>query len=90
MIIFNCPEIVWRVVLTDEAKNRLSLRAEMKVPGEAWLEWEIQQQSDGPYLKQTATFRPKGVLGRLYWYSLVPCHFFVFRGMIHKLVAPKP
>lgn len=84
------PLDFWRVVLTDEAKNRLSLRAEMKVPGEAWLEWEIQQQSDGPYLKQTATFRPKGVLGRLYWYSLVPCHFFVFRGMIHKLVAPKP
>ena len=71
----------WRVEDIKE-DERLLLFAQMKVPGEAWLEFKIQ---DG-LLKQTATFRPRGLWGRLYWYSVLPFHGFIFRGMIKKLV----
>lgn len=54
----------------------------MKLPGEAWLEFKIEDN----ILKQTATFRPKGIWGRLYWYSVLPFHGIIFRGMINKLV----
>ncbi|NAS32397.1 DUF2867 domain-containing protein [Flavobacteriaceae bacterium R38] len=72
----------WRVLLADKKKKRLLLFAEMKLPGEAWLEFEIDTHN---VLHQTATFRPKGVLGRLYWYSLVPFHYFIFSGMIKNI-----
>jgi len=71
----------WRVLVTTSDGNRLTLFAEMKVPGEAWLEFEIRFRGRKPYLVQTATFRPRGVFGRLYWYMLVPIHFFIFSGM---------
>ena len=71
----------WRVLLADKKKKRLLLFAEMKLPGEAWLEFKIV----GNTLFQTATFRPRGLWGRLYWYSLVPFHFFIFKGMIRRL-----
>ncbi|MGB1971736.1 MAG: SDR family oxidoreductase [Flavobacteriaceae bacterium] len=71
----------WRVLLADKKEKRLLLFAEMKLPGEAWLEFKIE----GNTLYQTATFRPRGIWGRLYWYSLVPFHYFIFRGMIHNL-----
>lgn len=71
----------WRVLLADKKNKRLLLYAEMKLPGEAWLEFKIV----GNTLYQTATFRPKGLWGRLYWYSLVPFHYFIFRGMIRNL-----
>ena len=71
----------WRVLYANKEEGRLLLFAEMKLPGEAWLEFKI----DGDKLIQTATFRPKGVLGRLYWYSVLPFHGFVFNGMIGKL-----
>ena len=71
----------WRVLEANKDKGRLLLFAEMKLPGEAWLEFKI----DGDKLIQTATFRPKGVLGRLYWYSVLPFHGFVFNGMITQL-----
>jgi len=71
----------WRVLLADKKNSRLLLFAEMKLPGEAWLEFTI---TDG-ILKQTATFRPLGLLGRLYWYSVYPFHGFIFRGMINRL-----
>lgn len=71
----------WRVLLADKKKKRLLLFAEMKLPGEAWLEFRIE----GNTIFQTATFRPRGLWGRLYWYSLVPFHFFIFKGMIRRL-----
>jgi len=72
----------WRVLLADKKERRLLLYAEMKLPGEAWLEFSIDSNN---VLTQTATFRPLGVLGRLYWYSVAPLHELVFRGMIDEL-----
>lgn len=69
----------WRVLLADEKNRRLLLYAEMKLPGEAWLEFEIITRETGGNLKQTATFRPNGVWGRFYWYSLYPFHALIFR-----------
>jgi uncharacterized protein YbjT (DUF2867 family) len=72
----------WRVLLADKEKRRLLLYAEMKLPGEAWLEFHIK---DNNHFKQVATFRPKGVLGRWYWYLLMPFHHFIFRGMAKRI-----
>ena len=77
----------WRVLITDQQEKRLLLYAEMKLPGEAWLEFRIKTEEAGPVLYQTATFRPYGIMGRLYWYSIVPLHYFVFNGMIRNLAA---
>ena len=71
----------WRVIYANRKEMRLLLFAEMKLPGEAWLEFTIK----GDTLIQTATFRPKGLSGRLYWYSVLPFHTFIFNGMINKL-----
>lgn len=71
----------WRVLLADKKEKRLLLFAEMKLPGDAWLEFEIK----GSSIHQTATFRPRGLWGRLYWYSLVPFHYFIFKGMIRNI-----
>jgi uncharacterized protein YbjT (DUF2867 family) len=73
----------WRVLLADKGEKRLLLYAEMKLPGEAWLEFKIENQK----LFQTATFRPLGLLGRIYWYSVLPFHGFIFRGMINRIAA---
>jgi hypothetical protein len=73
----------WRVLLADKKEKRLLLYAEMKLPGEAWLEFIIGPDN---ILCQTATFRPSGVFGRLYWYLLLPVHVIIFRGMINKIV----
>lgn len=72
------PLDFWRVLLADEKNRRLLLYAEMKLPGEAWLEFEIIPNETGGILKQTATFRPNGVWGRFYWYSLYPFHALIF------------
>ena len=72
----------WRVLLADKKAKRLLLFAEMKLPGEAWLEFKID---DNNVLHQTATFRPRGLRGRLYWYSIVPFHYFIFGGMIRNI-----
>lgn len=69
----------WRVILADKERGHLILYAEMKVPGEAWLTLNFEQKNDEWFLVQTATFRPKGILGRLYWYLLIPFHFLIFR-----------
>lgn len=71
----------WRVVEADPNKKRLLLYAEMKLPGEAWLEFKIS----GNTLIQSATFRPLGLWGRIYWYSVLPFHYFIFNGLIDKL-----
>ncbi len=72
----------WRVIYADKKQKKLLLYAEMKLPGEAWLEFKIEND----ILKQTATFRPRGLTGRLYWYSVLPFHGLIFNGMIKKLV----
>ncbi len=77
----------WRVLLADEKNRRLVLYAEMKLPGEAWLEFEITPHEGGGTLKQTATFRPSGVFGRLYWYSLYPFHLIIFRKLAKRLAT---
>lgn len=71
----------WRVERADEPRL-LRLRAEMKVPGTAWLEWEARPEEGGTRLVQTALFAPKGLAGALYWYSLVPVHRFIFTDMV--------
>lgn len=78
----------WRVLIADRENKRLLLFAEMKVPGEAWLEFKIVLNEDGHYLIQTATFMPKGLSGRLYWWLLLPIHLLMFKGMI-KAIARK-
>ncbi len=75
----------WRVLVADRTRKRLLLFAEMKLPGEAWLEFKIVENGEARYLHQTATFRPKGIAGRLYWYAMLPFHYFIFNGMISKL-----
>ena len=72
----------WRVLLADKNEKRLLLFAEMKLPGEAWLEFKID---DDQILTQTATFRPLGVLGRIYWYAVLPFHGLIFKRMINKI-----
>jgi uncharacterized protein YbjT (DUF2867 family) len=72
----------WRVLYANKDEKRLLLYAEMKLPGEAWLEFKIDEQN---ILTQTATFRPLGLLGRIYWYSVMPFHAIIFRGMINKI-----
>ncbi|HAE31751.1 MAG TPA: DUF2867 domain-containing protein, partial [Flavobacteriales bacterium] len=71
----------WRVLYAEKTEGRLLLFAEMKLPGEAWLEFKIVDEK----LEQTATFRPLGLLGRLYWYSVLPFHGLIFRGMLRNI-----
>ncbi|MBO9203088.1 MULTISPECIES: SDR family oxidoreductase [Niastella] len=78
----------WRVLIADKTNKRLLLFAEMKLPGEAWLEFQIVQEDNQYFLTQTATFRPKGVWGRLYWFTMLPFHYFIFNGMINALLKP--
>jgi dihydrodipicolinate reductase len=80
----------WRVLVADKKGGRLLLFAEMKVPGEVWLEFKIMKKDNKTHLRQTANFRPKGVWGRLYWYAVLPFHFFMFDGMIKIITKNKP
>jgi uncharacterized protein YbjT (DUF2867 family) len=86
----------WRVE-TVEPDRLLRLRAEMKVPGRAWLEFQVAPRGDGRVLlTQTALFAPRGLFGWLYWYALYPAHAFIFSGMIARIAeaarrgAPPP
>ena len=78
------PLDFWRVEAL-ETPHLLRLRAEMKLPGRAWLQFEVLPDSDGCRVEQTAFFEPHGVLGYLYWYSVLPLHRFVFPGLIGAL-----
>ena len=71
----------WKVIDIKD-NERLLLLAQMKLPGTAWLEFKIQDNK----LIQSAYFYPKGVLGRLYWYCLIPAHYFVFNNIIKYIV----
>jgi hypothetical protein len=59
----------------------------MKLPGEAWLEFEARPHGDGTELRQAAYFLPRGLLGRLYWLALVPFHVLIFRRMARRIAA---
>ncbi|MGD9703306.1 MAG: SDR family oxidoreductase [Acidimicrobiia bacterium] len=77
----------WRVVDVEPGRQ-LVLEAEMKVPGKAWLTWRIED-ADTPgrvRLQQVAFFAPKGLFGRLYWYTMLPFHWLIFRRMAHAIV----
>jgi hypothetical protein len=77
----------WRVT-GIERDHRLTLRAEMKLPGEALLEFELKPIPDEPgrtRLYQTASFLPKGLVGLAYWYAVLPLHGIVFRGMLRGI-----
>lgn len=76
----------WRVIVADKKRGRLILYAEMKLPGEAWLSFEVTPDR----LIQTATFRPHGILGRLYWYVCLPFHLILFPAMAKILARGWP
>lgn len=71
----------WRVE-RYEPDELLLLRAEMKVPGRAWLEFKVEPKGTGSVIRQTAVYDPEGLFGLLYWYSLFPVHGPVFNGML--------
>ena len=77
----------WRVLVADRDEGRLMLYAEMKLPGEAWLEFKVMAEDGQSYLLQTATFRPQGLAGRLYWWSVWPFHGFIFPGMAKRVIC---
>jgi len=76
----------WRVLLADKKNGRLLLYAEMKLPGEAWLEFTLCEKDGKNYLNEVATFRPNGLWGRLYWYLMWPFHLFIFKGMANEII----
>ncbi len=75
----------WRVLYANKEEGNIILYAEMKLPGKAWLEFKIIENT----LYQTATFKPKGVWGKLYWYSVLPFHGLIFNGMLKSLIHKK-
>jgi len=74
----------WRVEAVT-APRQLRLRAEMKVPGSAWLQWDIEPEGDGACVVQTALFAPVGLTGALYWNVLYPVHKIIFAGMLRSI-----
>ncbi len=76
----------WRVTGVEPGQ-RLQLSAEMRLPGDAWLEWSTERENDQTVLHQSAYFRPRGLSGRLYWYALLPFHGFIFGNMARKIAA---
>jgi hypothetical protein len=75
----------WRVLVADKPNGRLLLYAEMKLPGEAWLEFRVKESDGRKTLFQTATYRPLGLWGRLYWYSVLPFHGLIFPKMAENI-----
>ena len=74
----------WRVE-SYEPGRLLRLRAEMRVPGRAWIEWEVTPEGSGTRLEQRASFQPRGLWGRAYWYSVAPFHRFIFKPLAKRL-----
>jgi Protein of unknown function (DUF2867) len=75
----------WRVEKIVPARL-LRLAAEMRLPGRAWLQFEVERCENGSLIRQTAIFDPVGLMGQLYWYALYPIHRFVFAGMLAGIV----
>lgn len=80
------PLDFWRVEAI-EAPHLLRLRAEMKLPGRAWLQFEVLPDARGARVEQTALYEPHGNLGYLYWYAVRPFHRFVFPGLLRAVLA---
>ena len=76
----------WRVAALEPGRM-LQLAAEMKVPGEAWLEWRIEPADGSSTVIQTAYFRPKGLFGRAYWYAMLPFHHLIFASMLEAIIT---
>lgn len=74
----------WRVEALERG-HLLRLRAEMRLPGLAWLEFRVEPDGDGSRIHQRATFRPRGIAGKLYWWSVWPFHGIVFEGMLRNM-----
>ena len=86
------PLDFWRVEAFEPGRL-LRLRAEMKVPGRAWLQFEVRPAKRGSRITQTAVFDPLGLWGLVYWYGLYPVHWLIFRGMLRGITreaAPTP
>lgn len=79
----------WRVLDANKKIGHLLLFAEMKLPGDGWLEFNFIEKDGKNYLSQEVTFRPKGLWGRTYWYLMMPFHFFIFRGMLKRIANGK-
>lgn len=79
--------IDWWRVEAFEPNRRLRLFAEMRIPGRAWLEFEIEPAPGGSRVRQTAEFDPVGLAGLIYWYAVYPIHQVVFAGMLRQIVA---
>ena len=77
---------VWRVESIDPGRM-LRLRAEMRVPGSAWLELGVTPTDAGAEYRQRAVFFPQGLTGRLYWLAMLPFHGLIFSGMVSRIVA---
>lgn len=75
----------WRVSAVVPGRH-LQLSAEMKLPGDAWLEWHVDEGTDGTTLTQSAYFRPRGLAGRLYWFAMLPFHSLIFGRMARAIV----
>lgn len=75
----------WRVEAI-EPDRLLRLSAEMKLPGRAWLQFEVEGDESGSTIRQTSIFDPIGLMGLLYWYLLYPVHARVFAGMLRGIV----
>ncbi len=76
----------WRVE-EYEPDRRLRLAAEMKVPGRAWLEFDVEPCEEGATIRQTAVFDPAGFFGLAYWYGIFPLHALIFRGMLRRIAV---
>ena len=70
-----------------QPNQRLRLSAGLKLPGRGWLEFEVMPLDEGrrSIIRQTATFDPRGILGRAYWYAVLPLHRLMFRGMLKRI-----
>jgi len=75
----------WRVEELTE-NHHVKLHAEMVLPGDAWIEWTLEPLGSGTRITQRATYKPKGLLGRLYWYAVAPFHVLVFPGLLQGIL----
>lgn len=75
----------WRVE-SMQPDSLLRLSAEMKLPGRAWLQFEVSETGQGTVIRQTALFDPIGIWGLLYWYVLYPLHMLIFKGMLQGII----
>jgi hypothetical protein len=80
------PLDFWRIADVKDGETLL-LRAEMRVPGQAWLEFRLRETPAGTHVVQRAIFRPRGLAGRLYWWVLIPFHAIIFPGMLRNALA---